>query len=66
MDESEKVDVHYGALDSIVGELRLAGAAQADETELHTAVLLASMPVSFGQAVTAILMSCKTPTFETV
>jgi len=54
MKEGEKIEVHFSVLDTIVSELRLAGAQTATDTPLLTAVLLASMPTSFSQAVTAI------------
>ena len=51
MNESDKIEAHYHVLEAIIGELRLAGVAQADDTEHQTAVLLASIPASLGQAV---------------
>lgn len=53
----KKIESHFSILDTIVSELRLAGIQTA---ELLTAVLLASMPSSFSQAVTTIYMSNET------
>ena len=67
MNEGSSLDLHYATLDSIVSELRLAGAKTADDKPLLTALLLGSMPPSFNTAVTAIRMSLQeTPTFEGV
>ncbi len=65
--KGSNLDQHYATLDGIVSELRLAGANMAEDEPLLTAVLLASMPVSFNAAVTAIAMgSSETPSYEDV
>jgi len=57
MKKGEKIEVNFSILDNIVSELGLGGAQTAcTDTPLLTVVLLASMPTSFSQAVTAISM----------
>lgn len=58
MKDDDKVENHFARLDNLIAELQLSGVELGDQ-QLLSAILLLSMPSSYGPAVTALTISAK-------